>query len=76
MYSDTREEGVAMLYLRTLQTQKGLHSRWEDDADSTTTNTMCVRVQLITMQAIGRLRGNERVTMSLKGLSFDGYWRC
>lgn len=71
MYSDTREEAMAMLYLRKSQTSKGLHSRWEDDADPTTTTTMYVRIQLITMQGIGGSRDNG----FLKGLSFDGYWR-
>lgn len=40
MYSDSREEGMAMLYLRKLQTPDGK----TDDADSTTTNTMYVRI--------------------------------
>lgn len=61
MYSDTREEGMAMLYLRKSQTSKGLHARWEDKADPTTTNAMYIRIQRITMQGIGRSRGNGRV---------------
>lgn len=60
MYSDTREEGMATLYLRKSQTSKGLHARWEGNADPTT-NAMYIRIQHIAMQGIGRSRGNGRV---------------